>query len=518
MRGIFVVGLLGAGYIVAFVLLQPRIGDGVMALTTIPIVAAGTLYGLRVGTLGGVIAVAINIFLMQTIGNHDGFRLPQIPRIAVAIGLGAAAGWASDSVRRHRALLADNRAKAAALRELMTDLEGQVAERTADLTTANASLATQLEHRKRVEASAAAAGRMAVVGTLAAGIGHEINNPLAAIIANLDVTLEQLVDAPPTIREALQDARLAADRVAEIVRNLRGLIESKSDHPTADVPRVVKSTLQMVSNQLQGRARIDLDLADTASVAISESRLGQILLNLLTNAAHAMPAGGGHELRIEARPCASRSRVRIRVSDTGTGIAPDERAHIFEPFFTTKPVGTGAGLGLWVCHQLVTAANGSIELESSNTSGTTFRIELPSARPLGTPNLARPLDHRRGRLLVIDDDDAIRRAIKRCLRAHDLVIVETAEAGLALIENGEEFDAILCDVMMPECDGPEFFDRLSTENPTQAENVIFMTGGAFTSRITEFLGATEHRLVEKPFDVLELEGAIQEVLDRDAST
>jgi C4-dicarboxylate-specific signal transduction histidine kinase len=243
---------------------------------------------------------------MQTIGNHDGFRLPQIPRIAVAIGLGAAAGWASDSVRRHRALLADNHAKATALRELTTDLERQVAERTTDLTAANASLATQLEHRKRVEASAAAAGRMAVVGTLAAGIGHEINNPLAAIIANLDVALEQLVDAPPTIREALQDARLAADRVAEIVRNLRGLIESKSDRPTADVPRVVKSTLQMVSNQLQGRARIDLDLADTASAAISESRLGQILLNLLTNAAHAMPAGGSHELRIEARPCANR--------------------------------------------------------------------------------------------------------------------------------------------------------------------------------------------------------------------
>jgi len=526
-RGLLVVGLLFVGYVLAFVGLQPVLGDGVIALTTIPVITTAVLYGFRGGMAAGIVGVVINISLMQTVGGHDGFRATQIPRIVVALGLGAGAGWARDTLRRQHRLLAVNQEITARLHDAKSELERQVSERTADLTAANATLEAEviarrdaeerirneLENRRQLEARAAAADRMAVVGTLTAGIGHEINNPLAVVIANLDFAVDRLENAPPGVVDALRDAQGGAKRAGEIVRNMRVFIHSNSERESADVRQVVTSAVQMVANELRHRAELEIDIVDTAPVAITESQLGQVMLNLLTNATHALPESGTHAVRVEVRPIADRSRVQIRISDTGQGVSDEARPRIFEPFFTTKPIGAGTGLGLWVCHHLVTTAGGSIELESSGATGTTFRIELPIARPVETSYRATPHQQHRGKLLVIDDDSAIRRAINRFMRnRHELVIVETAVEGLAMIEAGERFDVILCDLMMPEMDGPEFFRRLEAKTPDQAARVIFMTGGAFTRNATEFI-ETKRRLIEKPFEPVELEGMIQEVLD-----
>jgi CheY-like chemotaxis protein len=202
------------------------------------------------------------------------------------------------------------------------------------------------------------------------------------------------------------------------------------------------------------------------------------------------------------------------VSDTGAGI-PDEMKHrIFEPFFTTKPIGVGTGLGLWVCHHIVTVAGGEIALESSSPAGSVFRISLPSAEaPVDdVPTIPAPIGKLRGRLLIVDDDSAIRRSFSRFIRGrHDIVLAESAADALEQLVAGERFDVILCDMMMPDMNGEEFFGRLQDSVPEQAERVVFMTGGAFTNETRDFLPTTR-RLLEKPFEAAQLEAMIQDVL------
>ncbi len=517
-------GLLAVAYLAAFVMFHDRLGDPIVAMSMIPMVIAAWLLGLRGGIAAGVIAVAINITLMQTIGDRDGFRTAQVPRIAVALGLATAAGWARDITRRQKELLTE-------IERAAQNLESVVAERTAELERVNKDLVTEnaarreaeetirrdLEARKQLEARAAAADRMAVVGTLTAGIGHEINNPLAVIIANLSYVAEHLPVTDAQVMDALRDAREAARRAGEIVANMRVFVQSNSAVDRADVRSVVTSTVQMVQNEIRHRARLEVDLADTPPAAISESQLGQILLNLLTNAAHALRDGADNLVRIAS--CEHAGKIQLRVSDTGGGIPVDVQPRIFEPFFTTKPVGVGTGLGLWVCHHMVTVAGGEIELEASSETGTTFRIDLPVARACANalPSLSMPIGKLRGRVLVIDDDSAMRRAIGRYIKKqHDLVVVESALEAVALLERGERFDVILCDMMMPDMDGAEFYERLEATLPDQAARVIFMTGGAFTARTKSFLSPARRPLIEKPFEAGQLEAAIQEVLARAA--
>ena len=217
-------------------------------------------------------------------------------------------------------------------------------------------------------------------------------------------------------------------------------------------------------------------------------------------------------MRIEVRP--DGQRVRIRVTDTGGGIPANVQERIFEPFFTTKPIGVGTGLGLWVCHHIVSVAGGEIVLESSTPAGSVFRVSLPTAQaPIDeVPALPAPIGKQRGRLLVVDDDSAIRRSFTRFVRnRHDVVVAESAADALQQLQDGERFDVILCDMMMPEISGQDFYARVQELVPEQAERVVFMTGGAFTSETRDFL-PTARRLLEKPFEAAQLEAMIQDVL------
>src|SRR5262249_5190487 len=276
-------------------------------------------------------------------------------------------------------------------------------------------------------------------------------------------------------------------------------IQSNTTADVSDVRRVVTSTVRMVANEIHHRARLEIDIEDTRPVALKPGQLGQILLNLLVNALHALPERAvEHNLvRIEVRP--DGERVRIRVTDTGGGIPPDAQERIFEPFFTTKPIGVGTGLGLWVCHHIVSAAGGEIALESSTPTGTLFRVSLPTVQaPVDdVAPLPVPIGKQRGRLLVIDDDSAIRRSFTRFVRDRHVVVgADSAAAALQHFQDGERFDVILCDIMMPGINGREFFARVQAFAPEQAERIVFMTGGAFTAETREFLPTTR-RLLEK---------------------
>ncbi|MCY1021672.1 sensor histidine kinase [Pyxidicoccus sp. MSG2] len=265
-------------------------------------------------------------------------------------------------------------------------LEATVRERTAELEHANTRLTESLRELQATQAQLLFADRLASVGQLAAGIGHEINNPLAFIISNLEYVQEELrlqdggVERSRTeVRLALSEAREGAERVRLIVRELRNLARPDSlESGPVDLKAVVRSAEKMAIHLIRTRARLVLDVDDAPPVHGNGARLCQVVLNLLLNAAHAIEPGGGqrHTIRVSARAQEAQT-VLVEVEDTGCGIPPENLGRIFDPFFSTRPVGTGTGLGLAVCHGIVASHGGEISVESEVGKGTTVRVKLP---------------------------------------------------------------------------------------------------------------------------------------------
>lgn len=211
----------------------------------------------------------------------------------------------------------------------------------------------------------------------------------------------------------------------------------------------------------------------------------------------------------------------IEVRDTGAGIPATVLERIFEPFFTTKPVGQGTGLGLAICHGIVASAGGDMRAESAVGKGTTFIIRLPVAsdvRPPSPAPAAQPDSGRKGRILLVDDEPMVHRAIKRILRGHELISCDRAAEALARLEAGEQFDAILTDVMMPEMTGIAFYEALQAMSPDAASRVIFITGGATSATVEDFLRAVTNDVIEKPFGVSDLQPVVQRMIDRERSS
>jgi len=369
--------------------------------------------------------------------------------------------------------------------------------------------------------------RMSSVGTLAAGVGHEINNPLAFILGNLEFALLKLGDLidkgnmPEDLAEvtqALEEASVGGDRIRRIVRDLNIFCRSDNDSAaTVDLHSVLDWTAQMANNEIRHRARLIKDYGDVPLVQGSEVRLSQVFLNLLMNAAQAIPAGNAamHEISIVTRRDAGKVSVEIR--DTGRGIQPDVRQRLFEPFFTTKPVGEGLGLGLSVSYGIVRHLGGDISVESEPGKGSSFKVTLLASTQPGMSTGARTTTAtalRRGRVLVIDDEPLVGRAMQRMLPEHDVTIETQGRDALKRIEAGEHFDLILCDLMMPEMSGIGLFDWMSTISPGMAGRTIFITGGAFTPEAEEFLRNANRPVLEKPMDQSKLRRLLQQELGK----
>ncbi len=346
--------------------------------------------------------------------------------------------------------------------------------------------------------------RMASAGMLAAGVAHEINNPLAVIIANLDVFAaaahSKELDGP------VRDAREAADCIRLIVRDVKLFARAENDEPVAvDVHEVIESSIRMASNEIRHRATIVKDYGRVPFVDSNAARLGQVVLNLLVNAAQAMTEGRATENAIRITTTREADRVIIEIRDTGSGIPKEIIGRIFDPFFTTKPAGIGTGLGLALCHRMVTDLSGHITVESEAGRGTTFRVSLPIATNVAPPmesQIAKAVADatRRARVLVVDDEAAIGRVLFAALSPHhDVTTVTTGRAALKLIESGERYDVILSDLMMPDVTGMEIHEQLSRTALDQAKRMIFLTGGAFTARACEFLDGVPNIRIEKPF-------------------
>jgi signal transduction histidine kinase len=382
--------------------------------------------------------------------------------------------------------------------------------------------------RRRLHATQAETERLAALGTLAAGVAHEINNPLAYVAANL-AFVAGAIDAPDAksaaqVREALAEAREGCERIRQIVRDLQLFSRAEDagdDGELVDVRAVLDSSANVVANEVRARAKLVKEYAaDVPAVSANATRLGQVFLNLILNAAQAVPEGepDKHEVRLVAR--AAGEQVIVEVRDTGQGIRPEVRARIFDPFFTTKPVGVGTGLGLSIAHRIVTALGGDLDVESEPGHGATFRVRLPAApREASTgakgsmPRLVA--SRRRARILVIDDEPMIGAMLERVLRhAHDVDSTADAVVAIDRITRGERFDLILCDLMMPGRTGEDVQRAIAAVAPDQARRMMFLTGGASSRRAQEFLERQPNPVVEKPFVVDDLLRRIDATLAR----
>jgi signal transduction histidine kinase len=378
-----------------------------------------------------------------------------------------------------------------------------------------------LTDSKNAEVQLMISDRMASLGTLAAGMAHEINNPLATVIGNLGVALEHVratsrrPASPAEMQEIIEDALTAADRIRSIVRDLRLFSRSPEDKSKpVDLESVIDSALRMARNETRHRAHVLTDFRHVRPVAANESRLGQVFLNLIVNAAQAIPEGNasGNTIAISTFET-NDGRAVVKVSDSGPGIPPDIRKNIFTPFFTTKPIGIGTGLGLSICHRIVTSLGGDITFNSELGKGTEFVVSLPLADTgeAGAAPSVRPLSPpvRQGRVLVIDDEPLVCDTVSFILSTdHAVVTADSGAAALTIIAAGERFDVILCDLMMPQMTGMEFFAALTTLDPTAVDSVVFMTGGAFMPRARNFLTTVRNNRVEKPFDLFNLRALI----------
>jgi len=413
------------------------------------------------------------------------------------------------------------------------DLERKVHRRTRELDETNRKLKSEMAERARMEADLQRAQRLETLGVLAAAMRHEINNPLAYVSANLEFVaseLEQLTrmsghHADPYCHladsmSALREAQVGAERIAQIVRDVTLFSRRERDETRQfDVHDALGRALKVAGNEIRHRAHLVREFSSANRVLGDQARMEQVFVNLLVNAAQAIPEGRVEQntIRVCTRALPQSDAVQVEIEDTGRGIPADQLQRIFEPFFTTK--GPGMGLGLPICQTIVKTVGGEIVVESEVGKGTKLKVTLPVAHGTmeDSPRVCVPVkgDSRPGsserRLLVVDDSPEILRAIRRGLRSFDLTTAESGRQALDACREGQ-FDLILCDLMMPDLTGMDVYRELKAHQPGLESRMVFMTGGAFTDGSRDFLDTVPNRIIEKPFAHHELEATLAATL------
>lgn len=380
--------------------------------------------------------------------------------------------------------------------------------------------------------------RLSTLGTLAAGVAHEINNPAAFILLGLDM-LDRLLRGPnvrmegaaaTSASELLKELRDSIKRIVDIVRDLK-LFASPPQPDGArrtltDANRTVESALSLTRGQIIERAQIVKNLTEVPPIFMEDGRLGQVIVNLLVNAAQAIPKPSSkleardHTVTVETR--SDGRTVEIVVTDTGVGIPEENLARIWAPFFTTKGPEVGTGLGLSISREIIERAGGRITAESpvpgsDPPCGARFVISLPAAgRTEEATPIASPLPRlvsKRARVLIVEDEASLARALSEQIgRVHHVTVAPSADAAMGMLAGGQRFDVVLCDLRMPGMSGDVFYTRVRESDPELAQGFIFMTGVGFGADIERFLKSSGRPLLEKPFPAEDALTAIAEVV------
>lgn len=388
-------------------------------------------------------------------------------------------------------------------------------------------VARDVTERRRVQEHLARTDRLAALGTLAAGVAHEINNPLAFLMLNVDVLQRIITSAIPEVAAAehalrvVSEVRSGAERVAAIVRDLRMFSrDDETEDAVVEIPRVVAAAERLISHELRGRARLTVDLPVIPSVKASASRLEQVFVNLLLNAAQAFEsATDNNEIRVTGGVLMT-GNVYVDVSDNGPGIAPEVLARIFDPFFTTKPLGVGTGLGLSICHGILARLGGELTVTSEVGRGTTFRVTLVATPGATLPKPAtveaRVSAAAHGRVLLVDDEPAIVSSLQSLLEEeHDVDVVTSGEQAITQIVEAEPpYDVVFCDVSMRALGGAEVYDHVAKLKPGLEDRIVFMTGGTTSETTRGFLARVPNIRIQKPFSLRVIDSALHAVMGR----
>lgn len=384
-----------------------------------------------------------------------------------------------------------------------------------------------MTERKEMQSRLLLADRMASVGTLAAGVAHELNNPLMYVLSNLRLTREEIDQADQEgwadrVSQQIEEAIHGAGRMRNIIRDLKTFSRVDDERrESVSVSDVLESSINMCWNEIRHRATLERAFEPTPMVEINESRLGQVFLNLLINASQAMPERGVDANRIKVATLTDdQGWAAIRISDNGLGIASEHMRKIFDPFFTTKDQSEGTGLGLSICRNIITTAGGTITVESRTGEGTTFEVRLPPTEsryvaPKSYAPKASVSAGPRARVVVVDDEALVGRSIRRALRNHDVQVFSSGREAIDILcTDGEGVDIIFCDIMMPEVSGMEVYGAVAERRPDLASRFVFMTGGAFTTKAREFLRETTLACLEKPFDLRQIRDLVKDRASR----
>jgi len=374
------------------------------------------------------------------------------------------------------------------------------------------SLKAEMQQREQLHDRMIHTERLASMGKLSAAVAHEINNPMTYVIGNLQALQEELHCDADDRDELICDALDGAMRVSALVKDMQvySRTPEKVRLDNVDVAAALDTAAKMVSNRVRYCAQFHMFCEPGLRARGSEAQLVQVVVNLLTNAIDAMNgAVEDNALSLSAKSCDE--GVCIEVQDNGEGIPDAVQKKLFEPFFTTKDIGQGTGMGLAISRSLIEGMKGSIRFESIADRGTTFFLVLPRAgdepevvaeqttsAPPAVDESAKPL-----RILVIDDDAAVLRSIRRMLSQHTVRTEEDAKRALKHCKE-DDFDVILCDIMMPLMSGDQFYAELKATQPDLASKVTFMTGGVLTPSTEKFLVTVDRPVLTKPLDVEEL--------------
>ena len=375
------------------------------------------------------------------------------------------------------------------------------------------------EQLQRQQEVLAQSEKLAAMGSLLAGVAHELNNPLSVVVMEADLLSEEEAGGP--LAESAKKITQAAARCAGIVQNFLALArQHPPERSQVHFNALIRETLELLDYPLRvDNVETHLHLAeDVPPLWADPNQLRQVLINLVTNAHQALrETAVPRRLTLTTRTDAARSRVTLSVADTGPGIPPAMQARIFEPFFTTKPVGVGCGLGLSLCRGILEEHGGMIRVHSRTGHGTNFLIELPietipmpeSAAPT-TPELSALRDKT---ILVVDDESGIRSALAHLLRRDGHQVETAANGHLALARLQEQaFDLIFCDLRMPELDGPGLYRALELRHPHMLRQMIFLTGDTLSPDTRTFLERTEVPRLTKPFTATEARRVVGQML------
>jgi PAS domain S-box-containing protein len=358
--------------------------------------------------------------------------------------------------------------------------------------------------------------KLAAMGELLAGVAHELNNPLAVVMGRATMLRDKV--AGSELAEGAEKLRQAAERCARIVKNFLALArQHPPERDQVELNRIVIEAVELLAYPLRvDSVDVSLSLAsDLPILAADPHQLHQVLVNLITNAHHAMrEAPLPRRLAISTRLDPDPRRVQLEVADNGPGIPAHIQSRIFEPFFTTKPVGQGTGLGLPLCKGIIEGHGGMIRAGNRSEGGAAFVVELPLGTPARAARAAGSASPITGRLILVVDDEPDVAAVLAEILAADGHQVETAASGLVALEKlrVRPSDVILLDLKMPGLDGPGLYRDIARQHPDLRSRVAFVTGDTMNPDTSAFLEETGAPTLAKPFTVEDVRRVVRQVV------